>query len=695
MDQANSNIEDRYRRTFGTCLFSDLCGSTALGAAIEPELLAGIVSQIKEILVRRIEEYGGTVARFQGDGVLAVFGFPTPDESAVKDAIVAALAAHRDVQEIADRDALKARPRFRLHSGIHSGIFLAGSGGDIEGRFELLGDTVNVTAHLCSRAAEDQILVSSQTMAGVKSFFDAAPVLPMKIKGKDEPLDAVHVTAQSDIKRRYDARREHGLIKLIGRTGEMRSLHRFTTEDSDRMICLLGEPGVGKTRLAEEFFAKIEMNGGLVAKGFCESDGSASPLQPVRQILRSLLRLLAASDGDDLQEKLVARLLTLDARLLNHVETFLFVLKHGVAGSDKNVPARKIAAALIALCEATAETRKLILSIDDWHWIDDVSRMVVVEMLLSDESRCPSIIVTSRHSEIDDPVLSRAVLIMVEAFTLEQTEEAVRSMISLPGGDRMLEKIFEQSGGNPLYLEEICHILSNDAGRSVLQDDNLQGSASLNGLIETRLSKLNDTERTLVTAASVLGNVVDLELLHQITGQDVGHMTVQSLIGTGFLREVQKATHLRFNHGITRDVIYQSLTLKRRSALHDAAASAIQRADSSDRTVELLAHHYAGAGRHSLAFKYGERAGDLAMAALSLDRAREFSSVALNALDEMQNSAETKGAFVRICDRFSIPYIYAPTQGHVSTLQRGIGYAADLGDASGVTNLTSKRYRNE
>lgn len=688
MDEANGKIEDRYRRTFGTCMFSDLCGSTALGASIEPELLAAIVTQIKDILVRRIEEHSGTVTQFQGDGVLAVFGFPTPTESSVKDAVDAALAAHQDIRAIADREALKAKRSFRLHTGVHSGLFLAGSGGDIEGRFELFGDTVNVAAHLCSRANEDQILVSSHAMAGVRSFFDTAPVLPVKVKGKDELLDAVHVTARTDVKRAFDARRAHGLVKLIGRTNEMETLHRLTAEASDRVVCLLGEPGVGKTRLAEEFFTTAVAQGALVAKGYCGKGAAASPLQPIRQILQDLLRTPITGDRHNLKKRIAARMLALDARLLDHAETCLFILQHGVASAEKTVPATKIAAAVVHLCKAIAETRKVILSIDDWHWIDDASRRVIVEMLLSDESSCPSIIVTSRHSEIDDPILSRAAQIPIETFTFAQTVQAVRSMISLPGNDRMLVRIFEQTGGNPLYLEEVCHLLSNDAGRSVLQDNALEGSASLSGLIETRHSRLKDVERNLVTAASVLGNVVDLDLLHQITGQEIFETTVQSLIGTGFFRDSYKATHLQFKHGITRDVIYQSLTVSRRAALHDAAATAIKLADSSDRSIELLAHHYAGAGRHSLAVKYGERAGDLAMAALSLDRARDFSLVALNALDKMENSDDTKEAFVRICDRFSIPYIYAPTHEHVSTLQRGIDYAADLGDAPGVTNLT-------
>lgn len=641
------------QRRYLTLLFSDLSDSTHLGSVMEAEHYAEMLSAFRDLCRSIIPRHGGRIARIQGDGVLAIFGLPEAGEDDGRRAAEAALDLHEAVRRLSLRSGAVAAGALDLHSGIHAGLVFL-SDGDVErGRFEVLGNVPNTASRLSSLAERGDIVVSEETLGQDASHFQLGEREVLAIRGRQQPLAAFRVLGRAPATSRASARAQRGQAPLVGRDAELRSLRhhlRMAVAGVPQCVALAGGPGLGKSRLLEAVATEAAAAGCQVLRGYCEAFQRSEPLQPFLQVLRALA---GRQDGI-------------------------------AAAAERTLAAAAVpaATALAPLLATVAEQQPLLLLLDDWQWADDASQQVLDAVRALD--RAVFVLLATRGGA--ESVLPGAVkTLAVEPLTLEAAERTIRAL--LPGADPfVVADIHHHAGGNPLFIEELCHAAASDAGERA--PERRPGSAAwLNALIESRVARLPAAQAAVVRAAAVIGNVFPASLLQRITGLADGDPLLQALFEQDLIFPVEQAGPellLRFKHGITRDVVYEAVGLHERRALHRRIAAVLgEGAAEQQEALEALAYHCAAGGLQAQAAGYAERAGDKAMAASALDHARVQYSAALAALDgSAATVAEDRVRWCTVAQKLGMACVFDPLAlaDGVALFERGVALARQSGD---------------
>ncbi|WP_086919694.1 ATP-binding protein [Variovorax sp. JS1663] len=623
-------------RRYVALLFADLSHSTELAGAMEAEDYAALLAALRNVYQEAIPKHGGVVVRVQGDGLLAMFGYPHTREDDGRRAVDAALDLHQSVREL--RLALPAGRSLSLHSGVHSGLVLIGAGDIERGRFELLGPVPHIAARLSEAAGPHEILVSEETLGPASRFFSTGPPRQLQMKGRDAPLLAHPVAARADDAVRAEARARHGMSPFVGRAAELDLLEQRLAEamsGKPRSVAIAAAAGMGKTRLIEQFLRRAAARGCRILRGYCESDLGAVPLQPFRQMLQSTGAEAPPEAAEDFT-RWIARL---------------------------------------------AETQPTVVFVDDWHWADDASKQVLAALRRLAGRRL-LVMLSTRLAAHDEAIAAAAQTIPLAPLTPDEAAQAIAAR--LPGTDPFVAaEIARHAGGNPLFIEELCH--SAALGGSGLRPGRLHGGAGwLDQLVESRVQRLPPAQIELVRVAAVIGNVVPAWLLSSITGHGEDSPAVRGLAEQDFVFPGEHAGTLRFKHGITRDIIYESVGLHARQQLHRRIAQAIQQQSAAAAQEEALACHFDAGGDAAQAAHYAELAGDKALAASALDRARAQYRAALAALDRLPPSAEGARRWVAIVQRLGLVCVYDPLRSELALSRRALHLAEQFGDAATV-----------
>jgi len=670
--------ESTGQRRHLTLLFSDLSDSTRLGEVMEAEDYAEMLAAWRALCREIVPRHGGHIARIQGDGVLAFFGWPEAGEDDGRRATEAALELHAAVRRAAAgarwASGDLAQP-LTLHSGIHAGqVFVAD--GDVErGRFELLGNVPNIAARLSSLADKDDILVSTETLGPQVHFFVTDGGRTISVKGRTSPLQVVCVLGRTATPSRFDAQRQRGFSAFVGREHELRVLReqqRIAASGSTACAVVSAAPGMGKTRLIEELLRHAAAAQCTVLRGHNESYLGAEPMQPFQQVLRATLALLtdaptdASTDAPTLREKVQAML-------------------------DGDVAARAGAAALVAqVIGFLAARRPVVLVLDDWQWADEASQQALPGLLAL---AAPLFVLIATRTPLAEAVFPPTALpIELQPLTAEAAARVTAQL--LPDADPFVAAdIHRYAGGTPLYIEELCHAAATPGS-------NWQGAAQpgstawLNGLIESRVGRLPVALAPLVRAAAVVGVSAPHWLLQRLTGVPATDPAWQALAEQDLLFPGEEPGTLRFKHGITRDVVYAAVGLHQRRELHRRIAEALQAdveaggsAGSSERWVAALAYHLAAGEQPALAAPMAEKAGDRAMAASALDRARDQYGAALKALDASvaltpEADAAREKSWVRVVHKLGMACVFDPLAlpGGLALFERGLALARRSGE---------------
>lgn len=681
-----------HERRHLTILFSDLCGSTRLGHATDPEILDAVLRHVKAAAFEVIARHGGTLIQFHGDGVLAVFGYPAPGEDDVRRATEAALDLHAAVRNHDLRHLLPRTFDLQMHSGIHSGLALVREGDHVQGRLELVGDAPNTAAGICARAVEGEILASRATLVGALPFFETEVVAPLVLKGKPEPMPAYRVLARSGIRTRFEASQRRGLAPFIGRRELLerleRGLERSRAGRSTR-VRVVGDAGIGKTRAVEEFLRRARAGGSSALRGLCENEVAAAPLQPFRQALRRAFDLAPEADPNRPPDPIPVEDRIDALGLRAHAAELLALLSIRASGRPRyeGGHARGGSAgvrAFAALLRALSAEAPVILFMDDWQWADDTSRVVAGSLFRALHDAPILWILASRPTEDDPHETPDEEQIAVPPFRDVDSAAAIEALspagLDLGGAARL----HQRSGGNPLFLEELCRTLDpTEVGAEAVR----AVPSTLHGLIEHRVHSLPTGARAVLECAAVVGNTVATWLLQELTGQAPGDPLLDQLETDDLLYPGVESGTLRFKHGLTRDAVYQSVGLVERRRLHLRIAETLkQRYAESDAEIpyEALAYHFSGAARYSEAARYAEIAGDRAWASASLDRTRLQYGAALAALDQLPREPEVLRTWLDICKRRSFAGVFNPTQEQLEMLRRAVETGEALGDLDAV-----------
>jgi predicted ATPase/class 3 adenylate cyclase len=678
---SRQNGKDSSQRRYLAILFSDLSDSVRLAGAMEAEDFSDLLQKLRRAYEDIVPKHGGTIVQIQGDGLLASFGYPEAHEDDGRRATEAALDLHDLVRNLRFDTFPPNFSRLRLHTGIHSGLVLLSEGDDVHGRLGLLGNTVNIASRLSHAARSDEILVSKETLGAESHFYQTSASRALSLQGIAEPIIVSGILGRAQVGTRFEARAMRGLTSFVGRQTEFQALKGSLYDvirEKPQYVAIVGAAGMGKTRLVDEFLRGPANSDCQILRGYCESYLSAEPLQPFLQILRSLLGLdygMTAARATEVLEKALAEV---DPGLLEYRLEFLRALSLDPVNAQlesRNVALENTIAAICRLFDALLTSKPVVLFIDDWQWADIASRQVL-EAIRRLDNRTLFVLVASRELGDGNVAVGGATIFHLAPFGADEAEDIIRQL--LPGSNPFtVTKIRELSGGNPLFIEELCHSVAHDSPDHHRIGRIHSGDAWLDKLIESRVERLQPEQIDLVRTAAVIGNVIPAWLLERLTGCGEGHPLIATLAVQDLIFPGEQSGTLRFKHGIARDVIYDSVGLHQRNALHKRIADTLREhapSGAQEEAWELLAYHYGASGQVVEAAQYAEAAGAKAAAASALDRAQIQYGAALTALDP-DASQENYERWMSIVQRLALACVFDPSRNQLEFLRRAVALA--------------------
>jgi class 3 adenylate cyclase len=532
-----------------TVLFADIAGSTTIAEQLDPEDWTALVSQAFKAMNGTIERYGGTVARLMGDGVLAFFGAPVAHEDDPERAVRCGLEL---VHAIAELNAADHAPSGALNVrvGINTGPVVVGVvGTDTAHEYTAMGDTVNVAARMQSAARPGSVLVTSATYRFISPLVVAVDVGLLELKGKSEAVQAYEVTALkagAAVTRGIDGVRS----PMVGRDSQLKRLEDLfgvVRVGQGRVACVVGEPGMGKSRLLAELHASIESTAAEIrwVEGRCVSYGEAVPYHLVVDVVRSLIGVSATADESEVAERLQAVLRDLVGE--DWVEPYAYLGHLLSLQLDPEILARvsllemearkRYAASLITVLRAAAG-EPLVLVCDDVHWSDEASVGILLELLTS-FAGLPVLFILSSRLERSAPgwrlmtsardIFGDALTeIRLEPLSPDDSRELVANLLtieSLPAQTR--ELILAKAEGNPFFVEEVVRMLIDRGaivreGERWVATDKVTGvdiPDTLHGLLLARIDRLPAESKRTLRVASVIGRQFAVSVLERLLEQ--------------------------------------------------------------------------------------------------------------------------------------------------------------------------------
>jgi class 3 adenylate cyclase/tetratricopeptide (TPR) repeat protein len=590
-----------------TVLFADLSGYTAFAERMDPEAVKSLVDRALMRLGREVERYGGTVDKYIGDNVMALFGAPVAHEDDAERAVRAGLGMQAAMDEV--NAGLPAGINFDLRVGINTGEVLAGAVGEA---YTVVGDTVNVASRLQSAARPGSVTVGERTMRASASAVNYERLEPLELKGKAQPVpawEAVCLIAEQAVGRAAPARES----PLVGRDAELRTLEaiyeRVLEDGTPQLVTLIGEAGVGKSRLLREFERRLAQHPSepTLRTGRCLPYGSGVVFWALGEVLRAEASIVDSDSAEEAWRKLSGYVSELrgDEGEASERQAAMIGRLLGVEVPAELVPreenperARELFfSALRSGIEAIARRRPFVIAFEDIHWADD-GMLEAIEHL-GQWVRAPLLLVCLARDELLDRRPSwgggrrSATQLVLEPLKPTQARELVEAL--LPPGFERAVAVAERSGGNPLFAEEMARRISEEGGEGSALPDTVQG------VLAARLDALRPFERRLVQQAAVVGRTFwegSLAPLADAEGEDLGRAlsTLQQkdiLVPAGEGR-LEGERELGFKHVLIRDVAYGMLPKAVRSRKHfEVGAFLEQRAGDRTREVlSLLADHY-------------------------------------------------------------------------------------------------------
>jgi len=573
----------------------------------DPEHVKNLVDRCFERLVLDIAAFGGRVDKIVGDAILALFGAPVAHEDDAERAVRAGLAMQSTLAEWATTDDERA---LRLRIGINTGEVLVGAlraGGD----YTAMGDVVNSASRLQTAAQPGQVLVGPTTVAATRGVVEYTSLGPLTIRGREEPIE---VCVAESVLLPPGARPNRGRAPLVGRDAELGLMgHAIGTAVNRRrahLLLLIGEAGMGKTRVAEEAAAAAECeHDALVLEGRCVPYGEANIWWPVAEALRAGCGISADDSSEVAQERCTEAVRgALVGNLTVEVERVTNGLLHlmGYDGPLRDIdPSRareEMVRSLFTFVEAATRQRPMIVLLSDLHWADDIVLDRMDELLERVANQSFVLIATARHSLLErwnpKPGRHNAVVLNLDPLDRDAATALLGALVEgdLPADLR--DVLLDRSGGNPFYLEELVSLLSEagmvGTGRAAIGRTELPDT--LRGLVAARLDGLTLDERRTLDDAAVIGRRGHADALRIMAREAHGVPDIEAAIDGLVAKDVLVIEHgiWFFRSDLVREVAYGMLTKADRVRRHSGIAKWMEMhhgGDSAD--VDRIAHHYA------------------------------------------------------------------------------------------------------
>ncbi len=678
----------RANRRVTTVLIADLVGYTSLTEQLDPEDLERVMKRLIEgerLIVT--ERYDGMIFGSDGDDVKALFGDPVAHEDDPCRAVRCAFELQQFARQVQQEFPQLQDYPLQLHAGICTGVVIT-KGGD-RGGYGPTGDAINTAARLVNVAKAGEIVVETTTHRAIASVFDTELVGSVPLKGKQDPVDVYRVLRPIP-RGWFELARERGLGPFVGRASALSVLEATLQRACDGhggFVAVSGEPGVGKTRLLFELRQRIPQAVRVVLVE-CDAAPTVSSFHPVIVFIREVLGLVAG-DTPDIQRAVVAASATeLDPGLDEYVPIFLQLLS--LRKDDTPLPshlrderlARAIQDGVSMLATAAARQHPLVLLLEDWHLADEASRAAMSELIEDGSSRGILVVLTYRSEWTPEWQGEAPAEIRLSPLRLDDARKVIAARLHEDApSETLVQRLYQHTGGNPLFLDEICRVLKESGVRtgSARELDEIEIPGTVQAVIRARIDRLEPRLRRMLRIASVLGLFFPTNLLAKLaeegeTNVDVmlGELQRLDLVGEEKLADRTEPRY-RFKHAITREVAYASLLLEDRRELHRRAGAAIEALYSAERLAEhdeIVADHYERGGQLERAAEFARRAGDKAAASFALGAARAWYRRAIGILDALGEKPDAVRERIDVSGRWAEACVYDPAAAEGTVLER-------------------------
>jgi class 3 adenylate cyclase/tetratricopeptide (TPR) repeat protein len=701
-----------------TVLFADLKGSMELLADRDPEEARKLLDPVLEHMMEAVHRYEGTVNQVMGDGIMALFGAPLAHEDHAVRACYAALRMQEAVKRYADAVRREHGAIIRIRVGLNSGdVVVRAIGYDLRMDYSAVGQTTHLAARMEQLAEPGSTLLTPETLVLAEGFVQVTSLGPMAVKGLPAPVEVHALAGVSAVRSRLQASAARGLSRFVGRDAEVEQLRRAleqARQGRGQVAAVVGEPGVGKSRLAFEVTHSHRVEGWLVLEASSVSHGKATSYLPVVDLLKGYFRIGDRDTPREIREKVTGKTLTLDHSLESMLPALLALLD--VGGEDPQWQAldpsqrrQRMLEAVKRLLLREAQVQPLLLVFEDLHWIDSETQELLDSLV---ESLPPArlLLLVNYRPEYEHRWGSKTSYTQIRLDPLPP-ESALALLHGLLGEDNTVgplkSLLIERTGGNPFFIEESVRTLvetkallgERGAHRLAQAPTAIQVPPTVQAILAARIDRLSPEDKRLLQSAAVIGKDVPFVLLAAIAAMrdDELRAGLAHLQAAEFLYETSLFPDLEytFKHALTHDVAYRSLLKERRRELHGRTVEAIERVHSALLTehVERLVSHAVRGEAWEKAATYGTRAGTrTADRSGPAQTAKAYFDTALNALGRVPERRETLEQAIEVrCLLTASLFTLGEREAYLQCMEEALALAERLGDEERLARVLATR----
>jgi class 3 adenylate cyclase/tetratricopeptide (TPR) repeat protein len=648
-----------------TVLFADLKGSTELVADRDPEDARRLIDPVLERMMEAVHRYEGTVNQVLGDGIMALFGAPLAHEDHAVRACYAALRMQDTVKRHAEHVLRTLGVPVHIRVGLNSGeVVVRSIGSDLHMDYTAVGLTTHLAARMEQMAMPGTIVITPETLRLVEGHLLVRSLGPLPVKGLDAALDVHEVTGAGAQGSRMRAAVTRGLTRFVGRDDELdrlrQTLDRAWTGHG-QLLAVVGEPGVGKSRLFWEFVHSDRTAGWLVLESFSVSYGRATPFLPVIELLKGYFKIDDRDEPRTIREKITGKLLTLAESLRPLLAAFfaLFDIKDETGEWSALSPAERNQRTLDAvkrLFHRESQVQPVLLVFEDLHWIDSETQ-ALLDTLVEGLATVRIALLVNYRPEYRHGWGSKSYYtqLRIDPLTAESADQLLLAMLGdSPTLAALKRLLIERTDGNPFFLEESVRtlvetrVLEGERGAYRLSTpvEATRVPVTVQAVLAARIDRLPTAVKQLLQSAAVIGKDVAVSLLEAVADQPTDDVRrgLTQLQASEFLYETSLFPEIEytFRHALTLEVAYQSLLRERRRALHARVLGALEQqfAERAGDKVELLAHHAVRGDVWDRAAQYLYRAGEKARGQARYRAGGAFFESAIEALDHLGDAAD-------------------------------------------------------
>lgn len=629
-----------------TVLFCDLVGSTEIVAQLDPEEWRDVIGSYHRASAENISRYGGHVAKYLGDGVMAYFGWPEAHENGAERAVRAGLAILEAIIKL-NHDA--THPKLTARVGIDSGAVVVGAGADKDA--DIFGETPNIAARLQATATPGTVLITAATHRLISGLFVVEALGPRTLKGVATPPDVFQVIRPTGVRGRLQAAR--GLTPFVGREEELRLLlNRWerTRESEGQLALIIGEPGIGKSRLIAEFHNRIRDAPHIWMESAGEQFFNNTPFHAIIEMFSQWLELQGGANAREQLERLERALASAGLKIDEMSPLIADFLQ---LPPDERFPApiltaeekrRRLLSALSRWILGASTLQPLVMVGEDLHWLDP-SSLELLQLLVEQGAAVPLMLLCSARPEFRAPwpMHTHHHQIALNRLSSRNVREMVAGVAASSAltSDR-IEAVVQRTGGVPLFVEELTRAVL-ESGNAPLAGRDIP--ATLQDSLMARLDRLGSARETLQIGA-VIGSEFTYGLLHAV--HPVSEKDLKDGLQSAtdaelvYVHGIPPDANYQFKHALIRDAAYAALLRSRRKELHSRIADVLtqQFPNTATSAPELVGHHYAEAGLIERAIPYWQRAGQRAVERSANEEAISHLNKGLELLRGLPETAE-------------------------------------------------------